>query len=280
MRILAFSDVSTWDPYGELVDKWKPAVITLGGDLVSDGGADFWRTALDEIPAYRRDMRKLSRQTGVLIDPTEGYEIIPSKTVDAYRDGRLELEDRYRETKAFLRARKRIHVDKFYAFLRCAGKRSSVLVIKGNHDDDFANDYDPRRIDAIPGCQEISGKAVLVNGVRFLGLGFDQAAYRRPLRKLVLEHQGKVDVVIAHAPQENVRIVAELEPSLMIRGHFGIGRYSIDGVPSVFTAGAHAVIDIGRTGPPRVQFSRQGPWGLPNERLLRKGYPWLRPYPR
>jgi hypothetical protein len=154
-----------------------------------------------------------------------------------------------------------------------------VLVISGDHDDDFPGDYDPHRIEAIPGCHEISGKVHIVNGVSFLGLGFRQAGYRRPLRHTVLERKGQVDVVIAHPPQKNVRIVAELQPGLLIRGHFGWGRHSIDGVPSVFTPGGVAVIDTRRKKPPLIRLLNDDPWGPTSDRLLRKNYPWLKPYP-
>jgi len=279
VRILAFSDVVDWAPYRRVVDKWKPAVVALAGDLTSDGGAAFWHTALEAIPAFRRAMADLRRRLGVKVSSTEGYDIVPRKSWDKFRDGRWALERRYRNTPAFRHARKRLHVEKFYAFLKYAGKRAVVLVISGDHDDDFPGDYDACKIDAIPGCHEISSKVHSVNGVTFLGLGFDQAGYRRPLRQIVLEQGGQVDVVIAHPPQKNVRIVAELQPGLLIRGHFGWGCHLIDGVPTVFTSGGHAVIDTRRKKPPRIRMLNDDPLGPTSTWLLRRNYPWLMPYP-
>lgn len=261
------------------MDRWNPAVIALAGDLTSDGTAEFWDTALEAIPAFRRGMDALRRRLGVTTSPTEGYDIIPRTSVDEFRQARWSLEHRHRNTRAFQLARKKLHVNKFYAFLRYAGKQATVLVVKGDHDDDFAGDYDSRKINSIPGCYEISGKTYSVNRLTFLGLGFAQAGYRRPLRQLVLEQKGKVDIVIAHAPQKNVRIVADLEPRLLIRGHFGGGRHLIDQVPSVFTAGGDAIIDTRRKGHPRIRFFQEDPCEPTWEQLLRKDYPWLSPYP-
>lgn len=274
MRIIALSDISAWNGYGRLVETVKPRVTVLAGDLTSDGGAEFWRTALEVIPAFRADRQRLRKRLGVTTGPRGDYEIIPRESYEEYRDAIRALERQHRITEPFLAARKRLHVDKFYAFLRRAGKLSTVLLVKGDHDDDFPDDYDVTKIDAIPGCQEISGKTTTVEGLTFLGLGFEQAGFRRPLRQFIRDFRGAVDVVIAHPPHENVKIVAELKPRLLIRGHFGTGRYSIGGVPSVFTASGHAVINLGRTGAPRIR-SEGKRW----EEFFRNRWAWLEPYP-
>jgi len=67
------------------------------------------------------------------------------------------------------------HVESFYKFLRRSGVFSKVLVVKGNHDEDFEGDYSPEKINGIPGCFEISGKTIEVGGRLFLGLGFREA---------------------------------------------------------------------------------------------------------
>jgi 3',5'-cyclic AMP phosphodiesterase CpdA len=274
MKILALSDISAWDRYSRLVETVRPRVTVLAGDLTSDGGAEFWRTALEVIPGFRADRRALRKRLGVTTGPRGDYEIVPRETYEEYRDAIRALERQHRTTAPFLAARKRLHVDKFYAFLRHAGKRSTVLVVKGDHDDDFPADYDGMKIDAIPGCMEISGKTATVDGLTFLGLGYEQAGFRRPLRQFIRDFRGSVDVVIAHPPHENVPIVAELKPRLLIRGHFGTGRYSIGGIPSVFTASGHATITLGRTGAPRIR-SEGKRW----EGFFRERWAWLQPYP-
>jgi hypothetical protein len=185
-----------------------------------------------------------------------------------------------------------MHVDKFYAFLRHAGKASSkVLVIKGDHDDDFAGDFDSLRINRISGCRDISGKVYALNRCLILGLGFEQAGYRRPLRSFVEGFKGRVEIVIAHAPQHNVRLIAEIRPKLLIRGHFGSGQYIVDGTPTVFTSGLHhTVIEIGRAGLPRIRrfdlvslsdrTIKELKRDSQPERHFRRRYPWLRRYPR
>jgi len=61
-----------------------------------------------------------------------------------------QLEAHYRKTKAFAAVQREIHVEKFYAFLEYAGRRAVVLVVKGDHDDDFPGAYDVCRINRIP----------------------------------------------------------------------------------------------------------------------------------
>jgi hypothetical protein len=164
-------------------------------------------------------------------------------------------------------------VDRFYRFLQRAGSVAQVLVVKGDHDDDFPGDYQPERINAIPGCTEISGKIHTIGGWTFLGLGFVQAGLRRPLRAMITEFRGKAGIVIAHAPQKNVQLLAELKPKLIIRGHFGAGRFLIDGVPVVFTTRTHAIIELSEQTITEVRCA-DSRW----ERALRREYPWLQPY--
>lgn len=39
MKLIAFSDVERWDIYENVVDREKPDIIALAGDLVCDGSA-------------------------------------------------------------------------------------------------------------------------------------------------------------------------------------------------------------------------------------------------
>jgi Icc-related predicted phosphoesterase len=293
MKILAFSDVCRWEGYEDLVDKYKPNIVILAGDLTSDGNAAYSEGVLELIPGYAKEKSGLFRRYR-RVDMGGGVSsgpVMSDRLRNKFYDDQHELDDRYEGTKDFkelLEARKRMHVDKFYAFLHHAGKLSRVLVVKGNHDD--AVDYDSRRINKIPGCQEISGKSYTWNRCVFLGFGFEQAGYRSPLRSLVADFKGKAEIVIAHAPQRNVRLIAEIRPKLMIRGHFGSGQYIVDGTPTVFTSGLnHAVIEIGRTGLPRIR--RFGSISISDQtigelkrdswsdRSFRRTWPWLRRYP-
>jgi hypothetical protein len=148
-----------------------------------------------------------------------------------------------------------------------------VLVVKGDHDDDFPGDYQPERINDIPGCTEISGKTRTIGGWTFLGLGFDQAGLRRPLRAMIAEFRGKAGIVVAHAPQKNVQLLAELQLRLIIRGHFGAGRFVIDDVPVVFTTRTHAIIELSEQTITAIRCA-DSRW----EQGLMRDYPWLQRY--
>jgi hypothetical protein len=201
MRILAFSDVGNWNGYARVVRQHQPTVVILAGDLTSDGGADFWHSALEAIPAYRTKRRALERKLSKFRAESKRL---------AVWDEIYALQDHYRDTSAFLAARRRLHVDRFYRFLKRVGSVAQVLVVKGDHDDDFPGDYQLERINAIAGCTEISGKTCAIGGWTFLGLGFDQAALRRPLRAMIAQFRGKAEIVVAHAPQKNVELLAAL----------------------------------------------------------------------
>ncbi len=265
MRILAFSDVYRWNGYKRLVERYKPQIVALAGDLTSDGGAHFWRAALEYVPEYKKKIEALHMERirclwrenqPALAQRRKRHVHVPLRPGPATRevmDRLRELRDRAHKEPAYLAARQRMHVKRFYDFLRYAGRASTVLVVKGDHDDDFPGDYDPSRIDGIPGCHEISGKTYVFGKLVFLGLGFQQAGYRRPLRRFIGDFRGRVGIVIAHVPEKNLRLVTELRPNLLIRGHFGYGRHVIDGVAAAFTSKAHAIIEIGSTGSPRIQ---------------------------
>jgi predicted phosphodiesterase len=276
MRILAISDVARWKGYKELVTEHRPQVIALAGDLTSDGGASFWREGFEAIPEYRAAKQAALRRLGITVryDGEADMDVISGgslKDIMSVEDG---LKQQYQDTPEFTKARRKLHTDKFYSFLKFAGQKATVLVVKGDHDEDFPGDYKASRINRIAGCHEISGKVVIVEGLTFLGLGFDQAGLRTPLREFVRQYAGTVDVVIAHTPHQNVPIVAELKPRMLVRGHFGGGRYLVNQVPSVFTSGGHAVIEMAGPGLPTIQVSTRWP-----ESYLVQKYDWLSQYP-
>ena len=43
--ILFISDVVSWDDYKKIFDEARPEIVMMGGDLVSDGIAEFWSRA-------------------------------------------------------------------------------------------------------------------------------------------------------------------------------------------------------------------------------------------
>jgi hypothetical protein len=300
MRILAISDVARWECYESLLRRYKPDVVALAGDLVCDGWASFRSEAYELISEFKKQRKALMKRSGIsgagnVYSSARGFG---SKTFDTrwarFRSQLEELESRFRDSKEFDQARQLLHVNKFYRFLEFAGRRALVLVVKGDHDMEFDGDYLVDRINSIPGCHEISGGLRNFSGVGFLGLGFNETHYRRQLRRHIAGYGGKADIVLTHAEQSSMPLVGEIRPKLIIRGHFGSGKYLVSGVPAVFTADVHhAIIDFDFGALPKIRQytrtygakplfkeSRRGsckPWFTAESEFER--YSWLRPYP-
>ena len=157
---------------------------------------------------------------------------------DGFADFRWEWKSKnYRQS---METRKEMHVNSFYQFLEYAGRRARVLVVKGNHDEDFEGDYTPERMNKIHGCQELSGKAAEINGVRFLGVGFAETHCLRLLNPLIRESREKVDIILTHG--ERLPLISSVKPKLIIKGGFGVGKCHVNGIPTVLTAGANHTI--------------------------------------
>ncbi len=226
LKILAFSDVVKWKGYEELLDTVKPDLVALAGDLTSDGFACFWNDAVEPIPEFQKEMELLKKAVSAAHTEDSLYKWMSGLSI---------LRDKYSNSKEFFKIRKEMHVDKFYKFLRYAGEKSQVLVVEGDHDADFDGDYIPEEIDAIPGCTEISGEILNIDGLRFLGMGFDETRYLRILNPIIEEHKGQVDVVITHCEQKRTPLLSLLKPKIIIRGHSGSGKHLINDIPAVFT---------------------------------------------
>ena len=95
MRILAISDVHTWDGYERLVDEHKPDVVALAGDLTSDGGAAFWNDALEEIPAFRRARDAAFKRKGITTSMSDGIRVIRGGSFDDVHAIEDPLKHRY-----------------------------------------------------------------------------------------------------------------------------------------------------------------------------------------
>ncbi|MEK6954843.1 MAG: metallophosphoesterase [Candidatus Micrarchaeota archaeon] len=248
MKILAISDLGSWEGLKSIFDKTKPDVVALAGDLISDGFAEFRASVFEKIPKFKQERKILMKRFGVTLSKTGSY-CLNGNNFSVWADALDSLEDKYEASSEFEKIRKTIHTDKFYDFLRYAGKKSSVIVVKGDHDEDFKNEYNLELINSIRKCAEISGKLLNIDGMNFLGLGFNETHYFRVLRPLVKKYQNKVDVLVTHAEQERMPILSQFSPKLIIRGHFGSGKYYVNNIPSVFTADAYySTINIGFNG--------------------------------
>lgn len=171
-------------------------------------------------------------------------------------------------------------MDKFYHFLRHAGNKSKIVVIKGNHDGEFEGDFVPEKISQIPGCKEISGKTIKIGRLLFLGLGFNETYYLRKLKPIIAEFTEKVDVVIMHGIR--IQLISSLKPRLIIRGGYAFGKYYIHNIPSVFNnVGLYSIIDLeGKRVPKIRQFLLGSGEKIETELpVLQKRYDWIKPYP-
>jgi Icc-related predicted phosphoesterase len=317
MKILVISDVVKWEGYEKIVDENQPDVVILAGDLTSDGFASFWskrEELIEQLPDYQEEKKKLEKELSKRLSEIRQEYKNPTTVTFTYKNIRRTvhwflsppsqneiikvekevlldgLKEKYkpRIEKKFLELRKKTHVDLFYKFLEYAGKKSKVLVVKGDHDDDFEGDYIVEKINRIYGCKEISGKLVKIDGLHFLGLGFDETHYLRILKPLIEEFKGKVDVVITHCEQNKMPLVSLLKPRIIIRGHFGFGKYLVNDIPAVFTMGVkYTIIEFEKEKLPKIiQY-------LTDTKILEKvsckpwfsqvseyeKYPWLKPYP-
>lgn len=291
LRILALSDIPRWQGYEALVDETAPDAVVLPGDLVSDGYIDRDHI-LQHIPAYRDEFAALTKRYGAKIRK-DGRTTHAQSKKPGFIDAWQALRETHEAGPDFEKALTTAHVEPFYLFLAHAGKKAKVLVTKGDHDDDIPENYQTDRINQTPGCQEVSGRLVTLDGVAFLGLGFDHGAKISQVRLLGREFANRADVVVCHPPQKMVpRIVDELKPKLLVRGHFGNGAYLVNGTPAVFTQNAHHTLieyTVGKI--PAIEqfaFAKDG-----KATLVLNGkcvpamspasqwdmYPWLKPYP-
>ena len=120
------------------------------------------------------------------------------------------------------------HVSKFYEAIKYSNeKECKIFVVKGNHDDDFKDAYCVNRINGLEGCQEISGKLVTCDGIRILGLGYNEIHYLSKLNPLLKNFKGKVDVVLAHSEIHRIPDITAIKPKLILSGHSYQGIHKI-----------------------------------------------------
>jgi hypothetical protein len=60
VKILALSDIGRWSGCERLVERYKPDVAVLPGDLTSDGSAAFWSEGLELVSEFRKQRGILS----------------------------------------------------------------------------------------------------------------------------------------------------------------------------------------------------------------------------
>jgi len=225
MKIVALSDIVRWENQIKVVDKIKPDVVVLAGDLTSDGFASFWPEAAQLIPTFQQELK----QHNIAVRRVNNSTFVAG-SLEKYNS----IRNKYKNSEEYSKVRKTVHVEKFYEFLKYTGQKCKVLVVKGDHDD-FASDYSRSEIDKISGCVEISGKIEKVGELNFLGIGFEEAHYLTELKRLIKNHKGEIDIIVTHCEQRRLPDLSEARPRLLIRGHFGQGKFLVNNVPTVMT---------------------------------------------
>lgn len=285
MKFLFITDVTGWDTAISVFEKEKPSIILIGGDVVSDGFANYWNyppigdhsTNLRIANFLRKHQSEIEKtewgsrlrdilfklESNELFDKTGFYrfekgmtntpklllkwifsEIDKRKTQKGDQSRikgkwRLEMEKFYNDLEKSFRKTDTFqnqvhkHVDSFYSFLSYTGEKTgNVYVVKGNHDN-YGDYYEVDKINNIRGCQEISGKMIELDDFNLLGLGYEETHYLRKLRPLLETYSSGVDLVLTHSEEKRVKLIASLNPLLVFRGHYRIGKYKVNGIDFV-----------------------------------------------
>lgn len=92
--------------------------------------------------------------------------------------------------------------------------------ISGNHDEptyyqtvvDYVKDYQY--------TQEISDQLVQFNGVRILGINYDQSKSKRTLKTFIKKHKEGADIVVAHSQLKRRIRLFDIPCSYLVTGHY------------------------------------------------------------
>lgn len=229
-----------------ITDHLRPDIVMMGGDLISDGGTDYqsirWRK-ISTIPKLRRELLfflNTHKDTLKLRKPREYEEALKSiKKNDRealslvrylmgfahYGPGRRpDLEKSFCNQVYPLSQAYNDHIQEFYQALKHSSENyKAVFVVMGNHDKGLQEAY-LTQINSHKNIHEISGKKVVYNNLRILGLGYMETHYLQKLRRLSELYRDKIDIILTHSEQRRMlEIAAWIRPKIIIRGHFGGG---------------------------------------------------------
>lgn len=114
-----------------------------------------------------------------------------------------------------------------------------------------------------------------IQGISFLGLGYEEVHYLRILRPLIEKFRDKVDIILTHCEMRRVPLLAEFKPKLILKGHSGLGRFLVRGVPAIFTAGSKYVkVEWIKNNVNKVEFGSVYWWGDNIDKRLRRIEKW------
>ena len=107
----------------------------------------------------------------------------------------------------------------FLTLLQISGYQT--LFIKGDNDLEQYYSSVTDNISHLPLIQEISDKAIKVNGLKILGIGFDTSADKKSLQSFLDIHAKKTyDIVLCHAQLKRRTVLMKLDCDCLITGHF------------------------------------------------------------
>ena len=107
----------------------------------------------------------------------------------------------------------------FLTLLQISGYQT--LFIKGDNDLEQYYSSVTDNISHLPLIQEISDKAIKVNGLKILGIGFDTSADKKSLQSFLDIHVKKTyDIVLCHAQLKRRTVLMKLDCDCLITGHF------------------------------------------------------------
>jgi len=238
----------------------------MGGDLVSDGLASFWDESdrfiiklpklrdqlLEFLKTHKNALASMNSQIyekiiefirsgyadevswngGFASSPLVGADMLFSNREEVHLEFHRvwnQLEDEARKSPEFLDYIMKNHILKFYEALKYSGRScDAVFVVMGDHDLDFPQAYSTSQINSINNVFEISGRKVLFQNLNILGLGYLETHYLEKMRSIIALYQGNIDIILTHAEQRRMQLLASIKPGLILRGHFMQGIYQVN----------------------------------------------------
>ncbi|MFW5704946.1 MAG: hypothetical protein ACOCXG_03810 [Nanoarchaeota archaeon] len=232
--LFVVSDVYDWDLIIEEFSKieknprvGKIDLVICNGDLIEDGNTKYHFKGLFDIVNFVKEFTIIKEKYGIIFDEKKensflGIQFQKSEDRNKYwkiaQEEISNLEEKYLFSEEYYNNWRTNYVEKFYRFLELASKKAKVFVIQGNHDE--YKEYNIKRINSIPNCEEISGKCVKFNKYTFLGLNYWDSHYLNKLNPIIYKFKNKVDFLITHNEHRRDEVLLEFNPKqFIIKGH-------------------------------------------------------------
>lgn len=103
------------------------------------------------------------------------------------------------------------------------------LLISGNHDEPQYYDQVATFVNDLEYAHEISGMNYHHQGLSIVGVSYDLSNDKRKLKKIISDHKGATDIVVAHSPLKRRPWLFDFESKAIFTGHFDQKLTAIDG---------------------------------------------------